>query len=347
MTPVKFSALVLRNDSGRPRRLSATGYVEWVLGDMRFKTAPHINTDIAADNGALYARNPYSNDFGDWVGFFDVDESDRALRTITCDRTEFIGRNGSLRRPAALRRVRLAGRVGAGLDPCAAIQVPFELAPGRRARSSFASAWAAAPTKPASWCSAFAACLPAREALEAVHAHWKSTLGAVQVNTPDTALNLLANGWLMYQTLACRMWARSGYYQSGGAYGFRDQLQDAMALVHSSPACCASTCCSARAGSSWRATCSTGGTRRRAVACARTSPTTTFGCRWRCAATCTPRDDTGVLTEACRSSRGRRCRRPTTRTTICRSARCIPQACTSMRCAPSCTGCASARTACR
>jgi cellobiose phosphorylase len=233
---VKFSVLVLRNDSGRSRRLSATGYVEWVLGDMRFKTGPHINTDIAADNGALYARNPYSNDFGDWVGFFDVDESDRAFATITCDRTEFIGRNGSLRRPAALRRVRLAGRVGAGLDACAAIQVPFELAAGQTRKIVFRLGMGRSTDEAGQLVQRFRGTFARQEALEAVHAHWKSTLGAVQVNTPDTALNLLANGWLMYQTLACRMWARSGYYQSGGAYGFRDQLQDAMALVHSCPA---------------------------------------------------------------------------------------------------------------
>jgi len=232
---VKFSVLVLRNDSGRARSLSATGYVEWVLGDLRAKTGPHISTDIAAGNGALVARNPFSNDFGDWVGFFDVDESDRLFATITCDRAEFIGRNGSLRRPAALRRLRLSGRVGAGLDPCAAIQVPFELAPGQSREIVFRLGMGRSADEAGQLVQRFRGTVAMHEALQGVHTHWTHTLGAVQVSTPDTALNLLANGWLVYQTLACRMWARSGYYQSGGAFGFRDQLQDAMALVHTRP----------------------------------------------------------------------------------------------------------------
>ncbi|MDE1948490.1 MAG: cyclic beta 1-2 glucan synthetase, partial [Burkholderiales bacterium] len=128
---VKFSRLVLRNDGPRPRRLSATGYVEWVLGDLREKNAPHVHTEVSPDNGALYARNRYSNDFGDWIAFFDVDPTDRVAGSVTGDRDEFIGRNGSLRRPAALRRVGLSGRTGAGLDPCAAIQVVIVLAPGQ------------------------------------------------------------------------------------------------------------------------------------------------------------------------------------------------------------------------
>ncbi|HUG21622.1 GH36-type glycosyl hydrolase domain-containing protein [Piscinibacter sp.] len=232
---VKLSRLVLRNDSDRPRRLSATGYVEWVLGDQRSKTAPHIATHIAADNGALYARNPYSNDFGDWIGFFDVDDGDRLFATVTCDRLEFIGRNGSLRSPAALKRTRLSGRVGTALDPCAAIQVPFELAPGESREIVFRLGMGRSLDEAGQLVQRFRGSHAARQALDTVHKHWKFTLGAVQVKTPSESLNLLANGWLVYQTLACRMWARSGYYQSGGAFGFRDQLQDAMALVHTRP----------------------------------------------------------------------------------------------------------------
>ena len=232
---VKLSRLTLRNDSARPRRLSATGYVEWVLGDTRSKTAPHIHTDLVTGGGAIYARNRYSNDFGDWIGFFDVDESDRLFGSITCDRAEFIGRNGSMRRPAALRRVRLSGRTGVALDPCAAIQVPFELAPGQTREVIFRLGMGRSEDEAGQLVERFRGRAAARQALAAVNAHWQEALGAVQVNTPDAALNILANGWLVYQTLACRMWARSGYYQSGGAYGFRDQLQDAMALVHSQP----------------------------------------------------------------------------------------------------------------
>ncbi|MEO9100965.1 MAG: glucoamylase family protein [Burkholderiaceae bacterium] len=232
---VKFSVLVLRNDGDRVRRLSATGYVEWVLGDMRATTAPHIGTEIAESSGALYARNPFSNEFGDWIGFFDVDGTDRLAASVTGDRTEFIGRNGSLRHPAALRRKKLSGRVGVGLDPCAAIQVPFDLAPGQTREIVFRLGIGRSLDEADKLVQRYRGSAARREALDAVHAHWRHTLGAVQVNTPDASLNLLANGWLVYQTLACRMWARSGYYQSGGAFGFRDQLQDAMALVHTRP----------------------------------------------------------------------------------------------------------------
>ncbi len=232
---VKFSRLLLRNDSPRRRRLSATGYVEWVLGELRERNAPHVHTEIAPDNGALYARNRYSNDFGDWIAFFDVDPADRATGSVTADRDEFIGRNGSLRRPAALRRVGLSGRTGAALDPCSAIQVVIELAPGQSREIVFRLGMGRSADEADALVQRHRGSAAARAMLAAVHAHWHHALGAVQVSTPDPALDLLANGWLMYQTIACRMWARSGYYQSGGAYGFRDQLQDAMALVHTRP----------------------------------------------------------------------------------------------------------------
>jgi len=235
---VKFSRLMLRNDSPRRRRLSATGYVEWVFGDLREKNAPHVHTEIAADNGALYARNRYSNDFGDWIAFFDVDPADRAdpgSGSVTADRDEFIGRNGSLRGPAAMRRAGLSGRTGAALDPCAAIQVVFDLAPGQTREIVFRLGMGRSADEAGELVRRHRGSAAARATLAAVHAHWRHALDAVQVATPDPALNLLANGWLIYQTLACRMWARSGYYQSGGAYGFRDQLQDAMALVHTRP----------------------------------------------------------------------------------------------------------------
>jgi len=235
---VKFSLLALRNDSPRRRRLSATGYVEWVLGELREKNAPYIHTEIASDNGALYARNRYSNDFGDWIAFFDVDPADRAdpaSGSVTADRDEFIGRNGSLRRPAALGRASLSGRTGAGLDPCSAIQVVIELAPGQSREIVFRLGMGRSADVAAVLVQRHRGRAAARAALAAVDAHWRHVLGAVQVRTPDPTLDLLANGWLMYQTIACRMWARSGYYQSGGAYGFRDQLQDAMALVHTRP----------------------------------------------------------------------------------------------------------------
>ncbi len=245
---IKFSVLKVRNASGRPRRLSATGYVEWVLGDLRTKSAMHVATEVDPYSGALYARNPYNTEFPDRVAFFDAGDASDAgdmKRTVTCNRAEFIGRNGSLANPAAMSRTHLSGKLGTGLDPCAAIQLGFDLADGQEREIVFRLGLAGMPGGDASNPDAildanslvhrFRGADAARRALEAVWQYWNHTLGAVQVATPDESLNVLANGWLLYQTLACRLWARSGYYQSGGAFGFRDQLQDTMALVHAEP----------------------------------------------------------------------------------------------------------------
>lgn len=229
---VKFYVLKMRNTSGRTRRLSATGYVEWVLGDIRSKTAMHVKTEVDSVNGALYARNPYNTEFSETIAFFSVDDM---VRTISADRAEFIGRNGSLRDPAALSRLHLSGRVGAALDPCAAIQVPFDLSNGAEREIVFTLGVGHSVEEVRYLVQHYGGSAGARSALEEVSEYWKHTLGAVQVDTPDLSLNVLANGWLLYQTLACRLWARSGYYQSGGAFGYRDQLQDVMALIHSEP----------------------------------------------------------------------------------------------------------------
>ncbi|MEN6607026.1 MAG: cyclic beta 1-2 glucan synthetase, partial [Bryobacteraceae bacterium] len=230
--PVKFTVLKVRNESGRSRRLSTTGYVEWVLGDLRPKSAMHVMTGIDPASGAIFARNPYSTEFAGRVCFFDAGD---AARTVSGDRTEFLGRNGSLRRPAAMRRTGLSGKTGNALDPCAAIQVPFELAEGQDIEIVYTLGMGRDTDDASNLVRRFRGTAAAREALEAVWQHWKHTLGAVHVETPDQSLNVLANGWLLYQTLACRLWARSGFYQPGGAIGFRDQLQDVMALVHAEP----------------------------------------------------------------------------------------------------------------
>ncbi len=230
--PVKFTALKVSNTSGRSRKLSATGYVEWVLGDLRARSAMHVITEIDARSGALLARNPYSTEFGDRTAFFDVDDT---TRTVTGDRREFLGRNGTLQAPAAMRRTRLSGRVGAALDPCAAIRVSFELAPGEEREIIFRLGVGRDVESARELVHRFRGASAAQGALDAVWQHWTRTLGAVSVETPDPAFDVLANGWLLYQTLSCRLWGRSATYQSGGAYGFRDQLQDAMALVHTRP----------------------------------------------------------------------------------------------------------------
>jgi cyclic beta-1,2-glucan synthetase len=230
--PIKFMVLKMRNESGRSRKLSATGYMEWVLGDLRPKSAMHVVTDLDPNSGAVFARNPYNTEFAGRIAFFDVDET---TRTISGDRTEFIGRNRTLRSPAAMTSSRLSGKVGAGLDPCAAIQVPFELAGGEEREFVFRLGVGRDADDAGNLVHRFRGSAAARDALEAVWQYWKHTLGAVQVETPDQSLNVLTNGWLLYQTLACRLWARSGYYQSAGAFGFRDQLQDSMALIHTEP----------------------------------------------------------------------------------------------------------------
>jgi len=229
---VKFTVMKIRNKSGRARRLSATGYVEWVLGDLRHKSVMHVITEINHLSGALFARNPYSAEFGNRTAFFNVDD---ATRTMSGDRMEFIGRNGTLANPAAMARSRLSGRVGPALDPCGAVQTTFDLADGEEREIVFTLGAGQDSDDAGNLAHRFRGSAAARNALEAVWQYWKHTLGAVNVETPDQSLNMLTNGWLLYQTLACRLWARSGFYQSGGAFGFRDQLQDVMALIHTEP----------------------------------------------------------------------------------------------------------------
>jgi len=230
--PVKFTVLKVRNESGRARRLCATGYAEWLLGDLRPKSAMHVVTDMDTNCGAMFARNSYNAEFADRVAFFNVEG---AGRTVTGDRTEFLGRNGTLRSPAAMARSGLSGKFGAALDPCAAMQVPFELSGGEERELVFVLGAGDNAEQAGDLVNRFRGSAAARQALQAVWQYWNHTLGAVNVETPDQSLDILTNGWLIYQTVACRLWARSAYYQPGGAFGFRDQLQDAMALIHCEP----------------------------------------------------------------------------------------------------------------
>ena len=232
---VKFSVLKLHNRSGRPRRLSATGYVEWILGDLHAKTQMHVITEIDGNSGVLTARNPYNTEFDGRVAFFDTDPA-AGTRTVTGDRTEFLGRNGHMGDPAGMRRERLSGRLGAGLDPCAAIQVAHDLDAGHSTEIVFRLGMGANWGDAVGLASATRGHGAAHDALDEVRIHWQQTLGTIQVETPDPSVDVLANGWLLYQTIGCRFLARSGYYQSGGAFGFRDQLQDTMAMAHAQPA---------------------------------------------------------------------------------------------------------------
>jgi cyclic beta-1,2-glucan synthetase len=231
--PIKISRLRIRNTSERTRRLSLTAYVEWVLGPSRSAGAAHIVTEIDAQTGALFARNPWSTVFGSRVAFSDL--AGKQTRW-TGDRGEFIGRLGTLARPAALEsREELSMRVGAGLDPCGVLQRSVELKAGETVEVVFFLGEAD------SHAAARALLLRYRAAdldavLRGVIEYWDELLGAVQITTPERPLDLMVNRWLLYQTLSCRMWARAAFYQASGAFGFRDQLQDGMALAVARPA---------------------------------------------------------------------------------------------------------------
>ncbi len=230
--PVKFTSVKLTNDSDRPRRVSVTAYAEWVLSDQRAKGAMHTVTGVDPQTGAVTAQNPYNAEFGHEVAFLDCSES---TRTVTGDRLEFLGRNGTPAKPAALRRTKLSGKVGAGLDPCAAMRIPVELGPGEEREIVFVFGAGNDADHARALCKRFANSNEARLALEENWGFWGRTLGTLYIETPDPAVNVLANGWLEYQVLSCRYWGRTGFYQSGGAYGFRDQLQDVAALLWCEP----------------------------------------------------------------------------------------------------------------
>jgi cyclic beta-1,2-glucan synthetase len=230
--PVKISLLRLRNRTGRKRRLSITNYNELVMGVARQSSAPYLITEIDEEQTTIFARNPYNNEFAERVAF--VSTSER-MASATCDRKEFIGRNGSLEAPAAMRRVSLAGRDGAALDPCAAIQTQIELAPNEAREVIFLLGEAESKEAAQSVVANFRQAANVNGAFEKVLDHWDDLLGTIEVRTPDAALDMMLNRWLVYQTLSCRIWARTAFYQSGGAFGFRDQLQDVMAIVYSRP----------------------------------------------------------------------------------------------------------------
>jgi cyclic beta-1,2-glucan synthetase len=226
--PVKISRLKIENRSSRPRRLSVTAYVEWTLGVSREASAPYIVSELDSETRALFARNPWNEEFRGVVAFADLKGRQTAW---TADRTEFLGRNGDLDRPAALARGReLSGKVGAGLDPCAALQQPITLAAGAGVEVVFLLGQAASRDEARALLARYRAA-DLESHLEEVRRQWDDVLGALQVRTPDRSMEIMLNRWLLYQTLACRVWARSAFYQSGGAFGFRDQLQDVMALT--------------------------------------------------------------------------------------------------------------------
>ena len=230
--PIKISRLKLTNRSNRERNLTVTAYAEWVMGTSRGASAPFIVTNLMPGTQAILARNAWHNDFGRRVAFFDL--GGRQL-SWTADRTEFIGRNGTLAQPAAVASgASLSNSVGAGLDPCAALQAPISLGPGKSTEVLIFIGETAEQDEAQALLTKYrSADLDTIQA--AVAAQWSDVVNKVQVKTPDRAMDVMLNAWLPYQTLACRVWARAGFYQASGAYGFRDQLQDVMALCISRP----------------------------------------------------------------------------------------------------------------
>jgi cyclic beta-1,2-glucan synthetase len=230
--PVKFVAVTMRNRSRSQRRLSATYYADLVLGVCREQTQMHIVTLIDPATGALLARNAYHAEFPDQVAFLQVLGGNRSC---TGDRTEFLGRNGDVRHPAELQRAQLSGRTGAALDPCAAVQTKFTLAPGETAEVVFLLGCGSDSRETERLLERYSTLDSVRSSVRETIDEWEAVLSAVQVETPNRALDLLVNRWLIYQTLSCRVWGRSAFYQVSGAFGFRDQLQDVLALVYSRP----------------------------------------------------------------------------------------------------------------
>lgn len=235
-SPVKIVQLRLENSTQRPRRITATfSYAEWVLGVTRDLSAPFVIPEFDDASQALLARNPWHPEFGARVAFA---AASKRLHGLTADRTEFLGRFGSLAQPVALGRIGLSSTVQAGLDPCAVLQLHIDYCRREAAKEVWfllgqgedraeAVALAARFQNPAQ----------VEEAWLAVNNQWENLLGAVQVPHPSPGrMDLLLNRWLLYQSPACRIWGRSGFYQSSGAFGFRDQLQDVMALVHAARA---------------------------------------------------------------------------------------------------------------
>ena len=231
--PIKIIRLRVTNRSAAPRRLSVFYYAEWVLGGIRAETIGSVVTESLAGGSVLLARNPDSVDFGSRVAFVAGFGPAEAGCHFTSSREAFLGRYGSAAAPLAIgSSERLDGRTGSGFDPCAALQLRAELAPGATGEWVFQLGQAKDAATATALCTRHGSPEAVEAAFMEVRSFWTTLLSAVRIETPSPAMDLMVNGWLSYQNLSCRMWARSAFYQSGGAFGYRDQLQDAAALVY-------------------------------------------------------------------------------------------------------------------
>lgn len=230
--PVKLSLLRVTNHGERARIVSVTAYVEWTLGVLRERTQHLIRTSFDPEQGAIHACNHFDPQFAGWTAFCGLSEP---VTAHTADRREFLGRNGHAGDPAALRAGTLTGATGAGLDPCAALECVLELAPGETRELVAVLGAAPSETEARRVIARYREVEAAREAAARTVAAWDDRLSVLTVRTPEPSFDAMVNRWTLYQALACRMWARSALYQSSGAYGFRDQLQDVMAFVYAEP----------------------------------------------------------------------------------------------------------------
>ncbi len=230
--PVKLQRLHLTNASPRKRTLSVTYYVELNLGEHRETSQMHITTAWDDEAGMLLAENRYHPEYGQRVAFAAITPH---AESYSGDRSSFIGRNRSLAHPAAMDAIALSQRIGAGLDPCAALRITLELAPGEQRDICCLLGEAGSRAEARELVAAFREDQAVLAAFDATRSWWDRLLGTIEVHTPELAADLLINRWLQYQSLSCRVWGRSGFYQSGGAYGFRDQLQDVLAFLQTRP----------------------------------------------------------------------------------------------------------------
>jgi cyclic beta-1,2-glucan synthetase len=229
--PVKIIQLRLENTWSRVRRITTTYYAEWVLGTLRDITQQYIIPEYEADSQTLLARNPYSTEFGGNYLFVSASQN---FHGLTTDRTEFLGRLGDYAAPAALKRIGLSGTVQAGLDTCAAVQLHIDLQPGAVKEVFFIIGSGENQATALELARQFRQPEYVQQEWERVTDSWRDIVSSIEVQTPDQAMNLLLP-WLLYQSLACRIWGRSALYQSSGAFGFRDQLQDVMSVIHIRP----------------------------------------------------------------------------------------------------------------